>query len=397
MSISLNTYQAMISNFSGSKLGLDVYTRNLSSAMVTAKLFTTIQKTTSSENRSLLSAAQANLKTINTQTSALKQRQNYSSLKSPSSAIQILDSKPTTDPITISVKKLATAQTNQSLSLNASDPNPSLTNTVNFSLKTAQKSQSFTVNLDGAKSNKDIYNKLADALNTSGTVKASLIQNKNQVSLQITSLKTGKENAFEFTGDDAEALGLNTLTDSAEDGAADINGKTIEQGSNTYTQRDLGLTFEAKGISKDPIQLTATLDVKTLTKDFKTLTDSLNQLASTFESKGQTQVTNKIKSGYALLKPQLEALGVKLDATGLTVNSDKLSSQLERNPDASRTLSQFASISSNALKTINPTTLIMDQLKKTYDNSENTPYYLSNLGNIIDNNPYKGSLLDMLV
>lgn len=397
MSISLNTYQAMISNFTGSKMGLDVYTRNLSSAMVTAKMFATIQKTTSSENRSLLSAVQTNLKTIHSQTNALKQRQNYSSLKASSTDIKILHSKPTTEPLSVTIKKLATAQSNQSPPINPSDSSLISSSSFSFTLKTLDKSQSFTVNLEGTRSNKEVYGKIAEALNTSGTVTASLIHNKNQVSLKITSMKTGKENAFDITGDDATALGLTTITDKAEDGVVEINGETIEQSSNTYTQKAHGLTFEANSVTEEPIKLTTTLDVKTLTQDFRGFTDALNQLTSTFESKGQSIATEKIKAGYTLLKPQLEALGIKLDTTGLKLDSERLVSQLQQNPDASRTLSQFASISSNAIKTINPTTLLTDQLKKTYDNSDNTPYYLSNLGNIIDNNPYKGSLLDMLV
>jgi flagellar capping protein FliD len=365
--------------------------------MVTAKMFATIQKTTSSENRSLLSAVQTNLKTIHSQTNALKQRQNYSSLKASSTDIKILHSKPTTEPLSVTIKKLATAQSNQSPPINPSDSSLISSSSFSFTLKTLDKSQSFTVNLEGTRSNKEVYGKIAEALNTSGTVTASLIHNKNQVSLKITSMKTGKENAFDITGDDATALGLTTITDKAEDGVVEINGETIEQSSNTYTQKAHGLTFEANSVTEEPIKLTTTLDVKTLTQDFRGFTDALNQLTSTFESKGQSIATEKIKAGYTLLKPQLEALGIKLDTTGLKLDSERLVSQLQQNPDASRTLSQFASISSNAIKTINPTTLLTDQLKKTYDNSDNTPYYLSNLGNIIDNNPYKGSLLDMLV
>ncbi len=232
MSISFNTYKTLISNVTSPKLGLDVYTRNLSSSMVTAKLFSTIQKNTSSENISLLSTVQSSLKSITDQSRQLKKVENYYDISTRSSAVQ---------------------------------------------------------------------------------------------------------------------------------------------------------------------ETSTTLDTKRYAKDFTKLGQSLNQLMSTFENHGQSAPRKRIESAIKFLRPELKALGVEIDARGIQVDADQLSEQLKNGPKAIKTLSQFAGMSANAVKNLNPTTLLKEDAQKTYDNSAKSPFYLNNIGTIIDNNPSKGSLFDLLV
>lgn len=223
----------------------------------------------------------------------------------------------------------------------------------------------------------DTLSDIRDKINGAGAgVTASIVQDSGGARLMISSGATGASNGFRITANDtgdsnntdnaglsslaydpASSTAGTTLTQSASDAAATINGVAVSSTTNQFSNVLTGISFTVGKVTKTasgdtPINVTVKSDTDTITKainDFATSYSALATLLSTdtkYDDATKTggplqadgtavSVMNQFRSLIGSSTPAssmfstLSSIGVEIQTGGtLTVNATKLTNAL---------------------------------------------------------------------
>lgn len=397
MNISYSALNTFIRQTSKATAGFDVYSRNLSQSLLTAKYFTAIQKTAKSDTLTLLSNAKNAVQALSNKREEFKHSSGFTKPMASGAGASILSSnQPLNSPISFKVNRLASPQVNISKSFTPDEKSAFAEKPFRMTLISKKQKHSFSVDFTEVRSNKEALTRMASAINETKDFKAEVIERDDRVQLKISSFETGVQHAFTVEGPTADALGLDAVAQAAEDGEVEVDGETILQSDNVYTLEEQGLVVEARAVG-DTIELSDQMDAEAYAETFAAYAKQLATVVDFFDPSGDNQVKSRLSTAYNLISDKLDPLGVTLDEEGLQVNVESLSAALASDPTSKSTLEHFVNISQNAVKSLNPITLLKPQSKNTYDIAGSTPFYLNSNETIIDNNPYRGTLMDMRI
>jgi len=237
------------------------------------------------------------------------------------------------------------------------------------------KSGSTAVNVNIAST--DTLENIRDKINGANAgVTASIVNDSSGARLTISSSTTGAANGFRITasdggdGNNADDAGLSslaydpanatagtTLTQTAGDAAATINGVGVTSSSNKFSNVLTGISFTVGKVTKNgtvdtPVNVTVTQDNDTITKAINDFATSYSALATLlqndtkYDSDTQTagplqgdstavSLLNQFRTAIGSSTPAssvfstLSSIGVEIQTGGaLSVNSTKLSNAL---------------------------------------------------------------------
>lgn len=221
----------------------------------------------------------------------------------------------------VNVRQLAQAQSNQSVALDSKAISTAETGTL--MLNTGN--QQFKLSIDPTgKTNEQVFKDVADAINANKTgLTAKVITKDGQSSLQVTGQKTGMQNEFAFSGDLAEQLGLNQVTQQAQDAIVDVTNvatgqqDTLMDSDNQVNLDSYRVSMELKDTGKSIVDFGVSAD--DLVSSVQKLVDSYNDTVKLLNDNNNmgTGVGRQLKN---LLTPAISEKSMEL--LGLSYNKD---------------------------------------------------------------------------
>lgn len=247
----------------------------------------------------------------------------------------------------VSVERLASPQVNLG-NFMASDGTDFEPGEYSFDLSTTTNSYEFQYTVKPGESNRDIQEKLARLVNTSGVpLSAEVIADEHgQSALQITSKQTGLNEKEEWLFDirpsaDAgsirtlELLGIQNITEPAENSSFYLNGNKHSSYSNTFT---INNAFELTLNHPSPANTSASIGFKTsidaVSDNLQELVDAYNgfintgeQYASSVQGKRLLSDLEGVSFSY---KNQLENIGMIVGDNGcISIDRQKLAEAID--------------------------------------------------------------------
>lgn len=245
--------------------------------------------------------------------------------------------------MTLKVDQLASAQTNASTGVKASDK---ATTAMNFTVGNGTRSVGVNVsatNKDGvAKTNKQMLQEAADQINSgNANVRATVKEKDGNVSLELTGKYTGAYNGFNVTGQLGSAEGLDKVQTEAADSkySVTVDGVTTdyESYSNDIALDSYRISATLKGTGETTIGAGATVDPEQTVKAVGDLVNAYNssiKLLNDNYDRG-TGVDRQLRNLVTGLgsEDSLKKLGITVnkDAT-LKLDEDVLKKTMKEDP-----------------------------------------------------------------
>ncbi len=274
-----------------------------------------------------------------------------------------------------------------------------------FDLNTPSNSFEFQLTTKGNETNLEIQQRIAQLVNTSdvGLSAAIITNDRGQTALQLTSKQTGLAEGEEYlfrlesgvSWDKLNKLGINNVTEPAQNSAFTLNGHEHSSLSNSFTiNKEFEITLKAP--TKDDAAIGFKTNTEAISDSAEELLDSFNGLLDVgrkySSGHNNNRLLNEVNGIKNVMSEELEGVGITPDDIGhLTLDRDKLAEAL--NPaDAKNTfntLNKFKNILSRQAEkvAVNPMNYA-DSLIVEYKNpgrSFSAPYAQS---------AYAGMLLD---
>lgn len=363
---------------------------NLAGAFMTAKYG-------SAMNTALSSSLSSTMKTFRDDASSLAKQAGSLTDKAAQSALGTADGAVTgvtaskDKNATISVEQLATRQVNQSTLAPSGKATTLGAGNHTLSLQSGENTYSFSINVRNGESNGSVLSKTAEGINSlnagvTARVASDSLGNKQLV---VESSATGTNSAFSFSGDASQELGLNQVTQTAENAAYSYNGKAYESQSNTVSADSGKTTLELKKVTDGTAALNRSTDTSGLKDSIKALAESYNQLQSTLkaapDNKAMQAISRQLNQLVGNRAGDLAKFGVTRNAQGeMKIDENRLDSQIAANPSGARSLfvdrnslSDRLQSKSNQLLNLPAASLVDQGLPQSA-----TPYQLSG-GNLV--------------
>lgn len=271
---------------------------------------------------------------------AFEKRVAYSSQKDIISANYIGENAnhSSADNFKVVVNQLAKPQINMGNSLPAESSDLPV-GSFTFDLSTPANAYEFQFSINQRDTNREIQEKLASLIqNANIGLNAEVVEDGENTSLQITSTQTGlapgAEEIFRISArketpsaDVLDTLGIDSVTQNAQNSSFLLNGQKRTSYSNTFTiNREFEITL--KGISPPGEETTVGFktNVDAIAHNIQTLVDSYNsiiQLADDYSDSAQkSQYLRKDMAGSArTYKNELESIGLTVNDNG-SINID---------------------------------------------------------------------------
>ena len=199
-----------------------------------------------------------------------------------------------------------------------------------FDLHTPSNSYEFQLSLSGEETNIDVQNKIARLVNTSDVgLTARVLQNeRGQSALQLTSKQTGLAEGEDYlfdlksqTSPEAlDRLGINHITEAAENSSFTLNGKEHSSLSNTFT---INKEFEISLQAPTPENEDAAIGFKTNTE---AVSDSVQEIIDSFN--GMFEVGRRYSEGHNNSRLMNEVIGIQntmeedLSRVGISISEE---------------------------------------------------------------------------
>lgn len=245
---------------------------------------------------------------------------------------------------TLNISKLAKSQVNTGTQIKSNENTSFATGVNTISLKVGNneaRNISFVVN--EGDTNKVSLENMAKAINYAKVgVSANIISNNDtgESYLKLTSDKTGADNSFtvsDIKGNAANASGINTITQNAQNAEYTVNGEKHISEENTVNLENnkVQLTFN-KADGKD-IKVNINRDVNAIKSDIKNFVESYNKTINFTETyaenfSGANQIKQEFAGGVRSRRYSLEGIGITQNSNGtLSVNEEKLKNSIETN------------------------------------------------------------------
>lgn len=246
----------------------------------------------------------------------------------------------------VDVQQLAQAQQNNSTGVTGGQL---ATEGMDFKIESAQ-GRTINVNVsalydDGtAKTNRQMLREAAAQINQAGgSVRAKVIEEDGNVSLQVSGKETGQHNSFSVTGDLGAAKGLERETMIAQNAEYTVteNGRTTSHASDTNSiGLDLGrINVQLKDTGS--VNISTAPDDKKIVSAVEDLVKSYNsaiELLSANSGRG-SGVERQLRNMLMGIAPEksLDLVGITTNKDGtLKVNAETLTEKLQKDPSLTK-------------------------------------------------------------
>lgn len=245
----------------------------------------------------------------------------------------------------IGVSQLAAAQKNIGNSLKSDAVSDFKLGKNEFSIISGGKSYNLSVDVKVTDSNKDVLDKMAQAINKSDAgVNAAVSSDKNSGTsrIELTGSKTGSGNDFILAAlDDSDLLarsGADRVNTMVQDAVYEVDGLQQTSGSNVIKLQNGKAEVELKEKTEDKVKVSIGQDsekvksnIADFVKDYNALVTSLQDNSGLVNKSLLNNLTN-ISRGKSY---SLKRIGINIGADQtLSVDNEKLSKALRNDPES---------------------------------------------------------------
>ena len=206
-----------------------------------------------------------------------------------------------------------------------------------FSIEIGGKKTELSVNVSASDTNKDVQQKMADAINKAGIgVKASVqtdsATNTSILKVESTTTGTDPKNSFkitDMTGDLAEKTGVDKVTREGRDAEYSVNGGPTRTSQSNTVNLGNGVSATFLKASEEEIAVTRGKDKDYAISQVEKMVKSYNDLFSesaqrTSDPKSQNLASRMVSTSKAY-SSSLSNIGVGFDSSGrMTLDKEKL-------------------------------------------------------------------------
>jgi len=318
-------------------------------------------------------------------------------------------------PMSVKIDQTAAGQLNEGARMTASASFQGSRGTNRFTIESGGKSTQLSVNVSATDSNKDVQQKMADAINKAGIgVKASVETDSatNASILRIESTTTGSDpkNGFsikDFTGDLVARTGANDISRQGQDAIFSVNGGPIRTSQSNTVNLGNGVSATFNKASDQAVTISQGRDMDYAKSALQSMVNSYNDLYSeAVQRTGDPKAQNLASRMVSISKTysgSLSDLGIGFDSSGrMTIDSKKLDAAA----DSGRLERFFTENSGKNFGFTNQISRLADNVSRNTSSfvsssmfgsnlSENFSY--SSLGSLMQFNHLRvGSLLDFM-
>lgn len=241
----------------------------------------------------------------------------------------------------VEIGQLAAGQRNLGASMKSADAYQGETGLQQFEIEVDGKRQQYTVRVDKGDTNRQVQQKMSDAINAKGGgIRAQVILNTKEgtTALSIQADGTGDDAKNRFTVTDrsgslAASTGSANVVQQAQDAIYTVNGEEKTSKTNAV---DLGngvkATLRGATDGGESVTVSAAEDKAYAADRFKEMISTYNDMlaAAQSDTNGNTRLKNDLTTAMRSYSPSLAKLGVTMDADGkLSVDDKKLSKAAE--------------------------------------------------------------------
>lgn len=293
---------------------------------------------------SYLSSITSSAKKLNDSLGEIAQNSSFNQLSAISSNTESLSINSSSKlsenfgSIAVEVEQVATTQKNDGAAMksNAAYGN---SGSQTFEIEVNGIRKQISVNVDYSDTNKDVQQKMADAINSANVgVRASVKTDasKGTSTLSLSSVNTGEDVRNQFTvrdrtGSLVSRTGIGNVTQEAQDSIYYVDGNRLISSSNSV---DLGHGVSAtlKKATTEEINVTVGISNDYAKNKVKELVDNYNQLlySAKTSTNGNARLENDLATAFQSYSSSLEKIGIKATADGsLSIDSAKLNEAAE--------------------------------------------------------------------
>ena len=246
------------------------------------------------------------------------------------------------DKMTVKIDQLATAQKNEGARMNATAAYGGEKGTNQFSIEAGGKTAQLSINVKAGDNNKDVQQKMADAINKAGIgVKASVeTDSKTNVSmLKLESEKTGSDPKNGFSIKDTKGnlvaqTDAGAVSSKGKDAIYSVNGEASRTSQSNTVDLGNGVSATFKKESKDGVGISPVKDTENAKTAIESMVKSYNSLYSesaqrTDDPKAQRLAMNMANTSKAYMG-SLSSVGIGFDKDGrMTIDKTRLDKAAE--------------------------------------------------------------------
>ena len=245
-------------------------------------------------------------------------------------------------PMSVRIDQTAAGQLNEGKSLGAKDAYEGETGTNKFSIEMGGKTTELTINVKEGDTNKDVQQKMADAINKAGIgVKATLeTDSKSGAStLSVESKNTGDDpkNSFtisDVTGDLAAKTGVDEVTREGRNAQYSVNGGPVRTSRSNTVSLGSGVTATFKKASEEEVKVSRGKDMNYAIGQVGSLVKNYNDLYAESAKRNNDPKSQNLASRMVSISgtytKSLSNIGIGFDTSGrMTIDEKKLNEAAE--------------------------------------------------------------------
>ena len=245
-------------------------------------------------------------------------------------------------PMTVKVDQVATGQINEGARTTANAEFEGNTGTNRISIQTESKLTQISVNVQQGDTNRDVQQKMADAINKSNAgVRATVEFNSetNSSMLRLESTTTGNSSASAFTvrdvsGDLTERMGANDIASEGQNAMFSVNGGATRTSQSNTVFIGSGVTATFNKASEEAVTLTQGRSANASMGAVEDLVKSYNNLftaASERTSDPRSQnLASRMVNISGTFSGSLQSIGIGFDSSGrMTLDKERLGQAAE--------------------------------------------------------------------
>ena len=245
-------------------------------------------------------------------------------------------------PMTVKVKQIATSQQNAGKELSANTTFEGKSGVNRFSIEKDGKTTDFSINVSAGDKNKDVQQKMADAVNQAGigvkaTVETDTKTNTSTLKLESTNTGSSQKNTFvvkDATGDLAAKTGINAISQEGRDAVYSVNGGAERTSQSNNINLGNGVTATLKKASEEEVTVSRGKNIDLAIATAENLVKSYNDLyveaaQRTNDAKSQKLATKMVNTSKTYFN-SLSEIGIGFNGDGkMTIDSKKMNQAAE--------------------------------------------------------------------
>jgi len=239
--------------------------------------------------------------------------------------------------MSVKIDQIAMGQLNEGKSQNASALYGGDRGVNRFAIETGGKTTNLSVSVAAGDSNKDVQQKMANAINNAGlglkaTVETDSKTNTSMLRIESTNVGTDQKNAFsikDVTGNAVSQTGANEVARERQDAIYSVNGGPAQTSKSNTVNLGNGLSATFKAASEEDVKITRGVDIGQAKSAVENMVKSYNSLFSAAagnvgDPKAQNLASRMMNVSGAYSK-SLSDVGIGFDSSGrMTIDSQKL-------------------------------------------------------------------------